>query len=235
MLLVARELCAGYGRLPVLHDIDFEVDEGEVVAVLGANGAGKSTLMKTLARVLAVMSGHIEFGGTVIDRWGAVDAARGGVTYVPQENNVFAGLTVAENLRISASHHGGHSGKAIEEALDHLPILRERATQPAGTLSGGQRQQLAVASALLTRPRLLLLDEPTTGLAPLVVQEMLEWISTIVSGGMTTVWVVEQSPELALDLADRAYVMGGGQIVREGPADAISSETLREVLLGEHV
>ncbi len=233
-MLRARDLSAGYGRSPILHDVDFHVEDGEQVAVLGANGAGKTTMMKVFARALPVMSGTLDFDGSPINRWRAADAARNGIGYVPQEDNVFAGLSVEENMRVSAARRGGEAGQAIDQAYERFPILRERAAQQAGSLSGGQRQILAVTSALLMRPRLLLLDEPTTGLAPLVVEQISGWIQEIAAGGMTTVWVVEQNPDVVLSHADRAYVLGGGQVLFEGKATDVSEDFLSDVLLGEH-
>lgn len=231
MLLKTRDLCAGYGRLPVLHDLDFAVEEGEFVAVLGANGAGKSTLLKTLARVLPVMSGDIAFDGRTINGWRATQAARGGIAYVPQERNVFSTLSVNENLRLAAIA-GGRRDR-IDGVLERLPRLRERLSQRAGTLSGGERQMLAIASALLSDARLLLLDEPTTGLGPQIVEQISTWIDEIARDGMTVVWVVEQNPEPVLRRAGRAYVLEGGQVRVEGKAAAVAERYLSGVLLGD--
>lgn len=233
MLLKANDLTAGYGRLPILHGLDFEVTEGEVVAVLGPNGAGKSTLMKALARVLPVLSGTIEFKGKAISSWGAAKAAQNGISYVPQESNVFPSLTVRENLQVSAG--GGAAASArMSDVLDRLPVLADRSAQHAGTLSGGERQMLAIASALLVGGELLLLDEPTTGLAPLIVEQISTWIGEIAHAGMTVVWVVEQNPEPVLRAAARAYVLEGGQVHHSGPASAIAQDYLAELLLGGH-
>ena len=231
MRLQARDLVAGYGKLPVLHRVSMRVDDGEVVAVLGPNGAGKSTLVKSLARTLRVMSGELEVDGRSVTKWRASQAAAAGIGYVPQENNVFANLTVAENLALS--RRGPDADKLTGEVYDRFEFLRERAQQNAGSLSGGERQSLAVAMAFVASPSLLLLDEPTTGLAPLASQGLTEWIVEIATSGATVVWVVEQNPEPVLEAADRAYVLDGGQVRFEGRAAELSSGDLMALVL-EH-
>lgn len=232
MRLRARDLVAGYGRLPVLHGIDLDVEDGELVAVLGPNGAGKSTLVKTLARVLPVMSGELEVDGRSIVRWRTSDAAAYGIGLVPQDDNVFAHLTVQENLTLSA--RGSSGGELVDAVYERFPMLGGRAAQNAGSLSGGERQSLAVAMAFVASPTLLLLDEPTTGLAPIVSQELTDWIVEIAASGATVVWVVEQNPEPVLAAAHRAYVLDGGEVRHEGPAGELSGTDVMALVLGQN-
>lgn len=227
-MLKARDICSGYGRVPVLHGIDFDVSEGELVAVVGPNGAGKSTLMKTLARVLPLMSGSIDFHGATGSGWRAPDAVAAGIAFVPQDQNVFPTLSVIDNLRISA--RSGRGGPSLDEVLARLPQLADRTNQRAGTLSGGERQMLAIASALLMGGDLLLLDEPTTGLAPIIVDQLTEWIAEISAAGHSVVWVLEQDPERVLGMADRAYVVEGGRISREGEPSTIAADYIQDIL-----
>jgi ABC-type branched-subunit amino acid transport system ATPase component len=230
MHLQAAELSAGYGRLPVVHHVDFHVGEGEFVAVLGPNGAGKTTLMRTLARVLPVMSGTLSYRGESMLRWTGAQAVRSGVGYVPQERNVFGELSVRENLEIGLSV-GRAKPAALDDVFDRFPILRERASQRAGTLSGGERQMLALSSALLMRPELVLLDEPTTGLSPQVVSLLSDWIREIARSGLSVVWVVEQNPEPVLRAADRAYLMAGGQAREEANPGQLADGDVARLLL----
>lgn len=231
MRLQARDLVAGYGRLPVLHGIDLDVGDGELVAVLGPNGAGKSTLVKTLARVLPVLSGQLEVDDRSIARWRAPEAAAHGIALVPQDDNVFADLTVHENLTLSAGKTAG--GELVDAVYDRFPMLVERRTLNAGSLSGGERQSLAVAMAFVSSPALLLLDEPTTGLSPIVSQELTDWIVEIAASGATVVWVVEQNPEPVLAAAHRAYVLDGGDVRHEGPAADLSGSDVMALVLGQ--
>jgi ABC-type branched-subunit amino acid transport system ATPase component len=233
MHLKAAELCAGYGRLPVIHNVDFHVAEGEFVAVLGPNGAGKTTLMRTLAGVLPVMSGTLECKGESMVGWSASRAVRAGIGYLPQEHNVFPDLSVRENLEVSLS--AGRAGpEALGEVFERFPILGERASQRAGTLSGGERQMLALSSALLMRPELILLDEPTTGLSPQVVALLSGWIQEIARSGLSVVWVVEQNPEPVLRSADRAYVLAGGQAREEADPAQLADGDVARLLLESH-
>jgi ABC-type branched-subunit amino acid transport system ATPase component len=221
MQLSTRDLVAGYRKLAVLHGVDFHLNEGELVAVLGPNGAGKSTLIKALARVLPVMDGDITCDGVSAACWGPRQATGAGIGYVPQEQNVFSDLTVRENLSLSTKGDGGAVMAQVEE---RFPILVERAGQTAGSLSGGERQALAVSMALLGQPRILLLDEPTTGLSPLASESLTNWIVDIAGAGVSIVWIVEQNPEPVLAAADRAYVLSGGTVTFSGLASEISGE-----------
>ena len=232
MQMSTHKLIAGYGKLAVLHGIDFHVETGEFVAILGANGAGKTTLMKTLARALPVIGGDIRLGRDSITKWRAHNAAAAGIAYVPQEQNVFVDLSVAENLSLSARKGGGSS--PLEMVYDRFGFLAERADQLAGSLSGGERQTLAVSMAFVAEPSLLLLDEPTTGLSPIVCQTLTDWIVEIAAAGVTVVWIVEQNPEPVLAAASRAYLIDGGQIKFEGPASEISGDQTVEMALQRH-
>jgi ABC-type branched-subunit amino acid transport system ATPase component len=221
MHLRARDLVSGYGKSQVLHDVDFDVSDGELVAVLGPNGAGKSTLMKTLGRVLPVMSGTLSLDSEPMDAWRPRQAVAAGIGYVPQERNVFGELTVAENLTLA----GGESvPELLDTVFDRFPILQQRSQQSAGSLSGGERQALAVSMAVLGRPKLLLLDEPTTGLSPLASASLTEWIVDVAQSGVSVVWIVEQNPESVLAAASRAYVLAGGVVRFTGPASEISGD-----------
>ena len=232
MILESRKLVAGYGKIPVLHSVSVALPEGEAVAILGPNGAGKSTLLKTLGRQLPVMDGDVLFQGeSYADRdpnW----AANHGIAFVPQGQSVFPNLTVLENLRIGAWLHPTPD-QAMREAMSRFPILEERASQSAGSLSGGERQTLAISCALLMRPSVLLLDEPTSGLAPKAARQIIDWISEIVEQGVSVIWVVEQMPELILERSQTAYMLEAGRIRFEGKAEALLREGQLEKLFLE--
>lgn len=231
MNLEAADLCAGYGSVQVLHEVSLIVSEGSLVAILGPNGAGKSTLLKTLAGLLPVMDGDIRLNEDSYRGREAPSVARSGLALVPQTGAVFPNLTVTENLRIGALGRTG-ADSDIAATLDEFPMLGERPNQLAGSLSGGERQVLAIASALLMRPKVMLLDEPTTGLAPLVATQVAELIVAAVERGMAVAWVVEQMPELALKQAEHAYFLEAGEITFEGPAGALlERERLKELML----
>jgi ABC-type branched-subunit amino acid transport system ATPase component len=231
MILETRDLSAGYGRLPVLHGVSIALPKQGAIAILGPNGAGKSTLLKVLARRLPVMGGEVRYRGDDYGARGATWAARNGIALVPQDHNVFPDLTVAQNLRLGAEGKPGGAA-AVEKALAAFPVLRERAGQLAGSLSGGERQIVAITSALLMRPEVLLLDEPTTGLAPQAAQVTAKLITDAMASGTAVAWVVEQMPELALERVQRAYFLEGGQIRFDGePADLLGNDRLEELFL----
>jgi ABC-type branched-subunit amino acid transport system ATPase component len=211
-VLEVRGLVAGYGRLAVLHEVDFELATGESAAVMGANGAGKSTLMKAISKSIPVMAGSVRWNGDDLSHRSAAAVARSRVAYVPQEANVFAELTVRDNLMLGADVHSDPAPR-VDTMMERFPLLRERARQQAGTLSGGERKILAVTSSLLMGPELLLLDEPTSGMAPKMSALVRDVIVSIIGEGMSVLWVVEQEPEIALEVVDRAFVMAGGEIV----------------------
>jgi ABC-type branched-subunit amino acid transport system ATPase component len=231
-LLEITDLCSGYGRVPVIHSLNMRVEEGELVAVLGANGAGKSTLMKTIARSLPATSGEVRLGGESLLDMEPFGVAALGLGYVPQEENLFPELTVEENLKVG--QFSAKVGEAdFESAFERFPVLRERLKQRAGTLSGGERQMLATACALLHRPRLLILDEPTSGLAPQTTQVLIDAIARINQEGTTILWVVEENPKQVLVHCSRVYFMDTGTIVREDSAQGLLEDpTLRAMFLG---
>jgi branched-chain amino acid transport system ATP-binding protein len=230
-MLEVRDLHAGYGRLPVLHGVSIRVPAEGAVAILGPNGAGKSTLLKALARQLPIMSGELSFDGRSYGREGATWAARNGIALVPQSGNVFPDLTIRDNLRLSAMRRPDGAA-AIEKAVARFPVLAERADQLAGSLSGGERQMLAISSALLLEPRLLLLDEPTTGLSPQAAEATAESVADVARGGTAVLWVVEQMPELVLRRVQHAYVMEAGQVGFDGsPRELLAGGRLEQMLL----
>jgi branched-chain amino acid transport system ATP-binding protein len=229
--LDAARLCAGYGSVQVLHEVSLTIPEGSLVAILGPNGAGKSTLLKTLAGLLPVMDGDVRLDDESYRGRDARTLARTGVTLVPQTGAVFPNLTVLENLHIGALGRAG-ADPEIADTLAEFPMLAERPNQLAGSLSGGERQVLAITAALLMRPKVLLLDEPTTGLAPLVATQIADLILAAVGKRMAVGWVVEQMPELALKRAEHAYFLEGGEITFEGPASVLlERERLEELML----
>jgi ABC-type branched-subunit amino acid transport system ATPase component len=210
MQLEITDLRSGYGKVQILHGIDFHAPLGEITAVLGANGAGKSTLMKTIAGHLPVMSGDIRFRGKSLAGQTSLAICREGIGYVPQSGNVFAEMTVRDNLLASSLAFDGAEAR-VAEVLRRFPILDERGHQLASTLSGGERQTLAIATALVTGPDILILDEPTAGLAPIFVDRILSWVRDLVAEGMGVVWVVEQNPEKILAVSETAYVIDAGR------------------------
>jgi branched-chain amino acid transport system ATP-binding protein len=233
VILELRNVHAGYGKITILHGVSLTAGRGEIITVIGPNGAGKSTLMKAVAGHLPTTEGEVRLDGVRIDGSGASKAAAAGVGYVPQERNVFEELSVIENLRVTANAVRDATD-TIDATFERFPFLAERGNQRADTLSGGERQILAISAALAGRPRVLLLDEPTSGLAPIFVQNIVDWISEVAEEGTAVVWVVEQSPEAILRISDRTYVMDGGQISREIPSsELLDPEELRKVFLGD--
>jgi branched-chain amino acid transport system ATP-binding protein len=234
MLLEARGVESGYGKVTILHGIDLAIRAGEIVVVLGPNGAGKSTLLKTIAGHLPVTRGEILFDGERIDsKLSAAEISKAGVGFVPQEQNIFGRLSVIENLRVSALSRPDVMAEAVESSLERFPILRDRAAQKASTLSGGERQILAISSAIMLAPRLILLDEPTSGLSPAFIDTIVDWIVSLVEGASTgVIWVVEQNPEPILAVSSRTYMLEAGQVSKEVPsAELLADGRLRQVLL----
>jgi ABC-type branched-subunit amino acid transport system ATPase component len=231
MKLAAHNVTSGYGRVPIIHGATMAIPESGIVAILGPNGAGKSTLLKTLARQLPVMAGELTLDGRRYDGRDTTWAARSGIALVAQTGNVFADLTVEDNLRLGALHNRDWRS-ATAEAMNRFPVLRDRARQSAGSLSGGERQLLAVSSALLMRPRVLLLDEPTTGLSPLAAQATAQLIDDIVADGVAVAWVVEQMPELALRRSTHAYFVEAGQLTFfEDASELLETGRLEQLML----
>jgi branched-chain amino acid transport system ATP-binding protein len=220
VLLEVGGLAAGYGAEPVLKGIDLAVRTREMVAVLGANGAGKSTLMRALSGLLRPVSGGIALGGEDLARLPAHRIAARGLVLVPEGRQVFPELSVLDNLRLGAFLRKGAAEGEIESMLERFPRLRERLHQRAGLLSGGEQQMLAIARGLMSRPRLLLLDEPSLGLAPAIINDLFGALDRL-RRESATILLVDQMSGLALSLADRAYVLEGGRIAASGSADEI--------------
>ena len=230
MSLELRSITSGYGKLTIVHDVDLTVSAGEIVLVMGPNGAGKTTLLRTISGHLPIQSGQIIQGGSDITSQSAYERAGLGIGYVPQEGNVFRSLTVAENLA-APTLFKPELADGIGKITARFPRLAERRSQLASTLSGGERQMLAVGSAMVASPQLLLLDEPTAGLAPRFVAEIVQWMSDITSQGCGVLWVVEQNPEAVIEAASRVYFMAGGEITDEQPAANLhDADLLRKVL-----
>jgi branched-chain amino acid transport system ATP-binding protein len=234
-LLQVESLTAGYGRTLVLRDVTLGVDPGEMVALLGPNGAGKSTLMKTIVGLLRPHSGSVSVGGRRVDALRPDVIARAGVALVPEGRRIFAYLTVRENLLLAASAR--RDGKGVDDDLEFLyevfPVLKERSGSMGNQLSGGQQQMVALGRAVMQQPRLVLMDEPSIGLSPLMVQQLPRMIQGVQERTGAAVLIVEQDAGLALGLASRGYIMRGGRIVREGATDDLRhSSVLLETYLG---
>ena len=231
-LLRTEGLRASYGQVDVLLGIDIEVNEGEMVVILGANGAGKTTTMRAVSGTVA-RSGSIIFDGQEIVSESAESIVRLGIAHVPQGRGTFADLTVEENLRIGAYIRKDSVESDLERWYETFPRLGERKSQKAGSLSGGEQQMLAIARALMSRPRLLLCDEPSLGLAPLVTQELFGVLKTLNQEEGLSVLLVEQNANLALKVAHRVYLLETGQVVASGSAESIAGdERIRKAYLG---
>jgi len=232
--LRVQDLTAGYGGLPALHGVSLEVKRGEIVALVGANGAGKSTLLRAVAGLLQPRAGRIDLEGQRIDGCAAHEIVRSGIAYVPEGRHLFGRLTVLDNLLLGAFTYRDPRARArgLDEVTALFPVLKDRARQLAGTLSGGEQQMLAIARGLMSRPRLLLLDEPSLGIAPKLVARIYEALSAINRAGLTLL-LVEQNVRAALACASRAYVLQTGRMVREGPsAELLGSDLVRRAFLG---
>lgn len=233
LVLDVKDLRGGYGAIQVLHGLDFHVADGEIVVILGANGAGKTTTLRAISGMIA-RTGSISLRGEDIGSAKAPDIVRKGVAHVPQGRGTLPELSVEDNLLVGAYIRNDNEVEAdMELWYDVYPVLRERKSQRAGSLSGGEQQMLAVARALMSRPSLLLLDEPSLGLAPIIVAELFERFAAINKENGTTMLVVEQNAQLALGIADRGYVLESGTIFTQGPADElINDDAIRKAYLG---
>ena len=234
LLLEVARLEAHYGWTKVLHGLDFAVEEGGITTILGANGAGKTTTLRAVSGMVKT-GGEVRFDGRRIDGQATEDIVRLGIAHAPEGRGTFVQLTVEENLRLGAytRREKARLAEDFERVYRYFPVLGERSRQVAGTLSGGEQQMLAVARALMLRPRLLLLDEPSLGLAPLVVREIFRIVRTINREEGVSVLLVEQNASLALDLADHAYLLETGRVVLGGPSDVMKKdEAIRRSYLG---
>jgi branched-chain amino acid transport system ATP-binding protein len=233
-LLKVEHIAVNYGVLPALHDVDFKVYEGELIALLGTNGAGKSTTLKTIVGLMKPLSGRIHYRGEQIDGTQTYDLVRKGIALVPEGRRVFANSTVEENLELGAISRSSkiEIQESFERVYTMFPVLKNRRRQMAGSLSGGEQQMLAIGRALASRPTLLLLDEPSMGLAPIIVTQIFELIVELNEQG-TTVLMVEQNANLALEIADRAYVLDGGRTILSGTAqEMMDNEAVTAAYLG---
>ena len=233
-LLDVRGLKAYYGQTQALHGIDFELEQGGITTILGANGAGKTTTLRSVCAMIRT-EGEITFAGERIDGGRTETIVRRGIGHVPDGRGTFVRLSVEENLRLAAITRRDKDGvdTDYERVFGYFPVLRERRQQQAGTLSGGEQQMLAIARALMLRPRLMLLDEPSFGLAPMIVKEIFNIMRRINQEDGVSMLLVEQNASLALELADHAYLLETGRVVMGGPAEQIKNdETVRRSYLG---
>lgn len=234
-MLEVKDLEVFYGMIQAIKGISFEVNEGEVIALIGANGAGKTTILHTITGLLEASKGAVFFDGENITKIPAHKIVSMGMAHVPEGRRVFANLTVLQNLKMGA--YTRHDKNEIEETLatiyERFPRLQERQNQLAGTLSGGEQQMLAMGRALMSHPKIILMDEPSMGLSPIFVNEIFDIIRSVSSSG-TTVLLVEQNAKKALSIADRAYVLETGKIVLEGQAsDLLNNDSIKKAYLGE--
>ncbi|MBX3535025.1 MAG: ABC transporter ATP-binding protein [Xanthobacteraceae bacterium] len=232
-LLSAKNLRAFYGPTQILFDLNFDMHEGGITTLLGANGAGKTTTLRALSGMVKT-GGEIRFEGKVISNKDTADIVRLGVAHVPEGRGTFVRQTVEENLQLGGiTQPAGQISADMERVFAYFPRLKERFRQQAGTLSGGEQQMLAIGRALMLRPKIMLLDEPSFGLAPLIVQEMFSILRTLNEKEKVSMFLVEQNASLALDLADHAYLLETGRVVMSGPAKELSQdESIRRAYLG---
>ena len=233
-MLVVDDVFSGYGKSQVLHGVSLSVNEGEIVALIGANGAGKTTLLKTISGLIQTRSGTIRFQNTEIQNLSAHRIVESGVSQVAEGRAMLKRMTVLENLRIGAHvRKDKEVGQDIDQIFSKFPVLGERHDQLAGLLSGGEQQMLAIGRALMARPRILLLDEPSLGLAPMVVTEIFRTLRAL-RDDETTIFLVEQNARRALQVADRGYVLERGQIALEGTGQRLlDDETIQQTYLGK--
>ncbi|MGE0315015.1 MAG: ABC transporter ATP-binding protein [Lautropia sp.] len=233
-LLRVEALTAAYGEVTALRGVDLRVDEAEIVCVLGANGAGKTTLLRAISGLLPPAGGSIRLGERELGAMAAEDIVRAGVVHVPQGRMVFASLSVRENLVMGGfTRPGGEAAAGIERAVSYFPRLGERMRQRAGTLSGGEQQMLAIARGLMSSPRLLMLDEPSMGVAPVIKDLIFDKLAEIRTAERMSMLLVEQDADYALSVSDRGYVLEAGAIALDGPASTLASDDkLKKAYLG---
>ena len=233
-MLKIENLHIKYGAIHAVKGIDIEVNEGEIVTLIGANGAGKTSILKALSGLVKPSEGTITYDGKALNKKSAQDIMKAGISHVPEGRRIFADMTVLENLELGAYQRKDKEGikKDLEAVYERFPILKDRSKQAAGTLSGGEQQMLAMGRALMANPKILLLDEPSMGLAPILVKEIFSIIKDINAKG-TTILLVEQNARMALSVATRAYVMETGKIVMSGTGQELAdSEEIQKAYLG---
>lgn len=232
-MLKVQDLSVHYGMIQAVHNVSFEVKQGEIVSLIGANGAGKTTILRTISGLVRPSNGHIIFEGKNIEKAAPQKIVADGLSQVPEGRHVFSGLTVQENLDMGAFLRKDSTLKEdFEQIFAKFPILKERRNQDAATLSGGEQQMLAMGRALMSKPKLLLLDEPSMGLAPIFIKEIFSIIQEVQAQG-TTVLLIEQNAKMALSIANRGYVLETGKIVLEGTGkELLASEAVRKAYLG---
>lgn len=234
MFFKIENLNVHYGAIHALKDVSLEVNEGEIVTLIGSNGAGKTSTLRTISGLVPKSSGNIEFMGESLDNVKATDIVKRGISHVPEGRRIFADMTVYENLEMGAYLRKDKDNikKDILEIYNKFPRLKERKSQLAGTLSGGEQQMLAISRALMSRPKFLLLDEPSMGLAPVIVQDIFKLIKQINKEG-TTIFLVEQNANMALSISNRAYILETGEVVMSGDAkELLQSDDVRKAYLG---
>ncbi len=231
-MLESKKLCSAYGRINVLHNVDVRINRGETIALIGANGAGKTTLLRTLSGVQPMTGGSLTFEGEDIARRSAHDRVMMGIIQVPEGRQVFKSMSVEANLQLGAYRRKARPAQDMERIYTLFPVLRDKRALAAGGLSGGQQQMLAVGRAMMGNPKLLLLDEPSMGLAPVIVAQIFGVIRTLKAEGVT-IFLVEQNAQAALAIADRAYVMETGRMTMSGSGKALAAdENVRRAYLG---
>lgn len=232
-MLTVDNLSVKYGLIEAIHDVSFQVNQGEIVSLIGANGAGKTSILRTISGLVRPAAGTITFEGVSIEKEAPQKIVKKGLSQVPEGRHVFSGLTVQENLEMGAFLRNDNEIKNdYESVYSRFPVLKERRKQDAATLSGGEQQMLAMGRALMSRPKLLLLDEPSMGLAPIFIREIFSIIQEIKAQG-TTVLLIEQNANMALSIADRGYVLETGKIVLEGTGqELLASESVKKAYLG---